>query len=258
VPSDRDIGRGGDRMPDLSAPVDGILLVHGGFHSSACWRPVQDRLSGPSVAVDLPGRGSRPADLTKVTLDDCVAAVLDAADSVGYHRFVLAAHSIGGVTTTETAARYPDRVAHLVYFGALVPAPGQSAAIIMAGNDFPPGAMPMLDEAVARVLFGTGLDDNAWAAYWGAIVPETAAVLNARLSGYPRGIPITYVSMTDDVPVSPQVAQEVVATLRAQSGTMISHVVLDSGHAVMQQCPNDVAELIDAAFLAVGSPASPT
>lgn len=46
--------------------------------------------------------------------------------------------------------------------------------------------------------------------------------MNARLSGYPDGVPITYVSMTDDVPVPPALAEQMVANL----GAGVEHRVL--------------------------------
>jgi hypothetical protein len=72
----------GERGTDMKA--DGIILVHGGMHTAACWALVEPMLTLPSRAVDLPGRGSRPAELSHVTLDDCVAAVLEEADSAGF------------------------------------------------------------------------------------------------------------------------------------------------------------------------------
>jgi pimeloyl-ACP methyl ester carboxylesterase len=59
--------------------VEGFVLVHGGMCTAACWDPVVTHLAMRVVAVDLPGRGSRPADLFRVTLDDCVQAVIDSA-----------------------------------------------------------------------------------------------------------------------------------------------------------------------------------
>src|ERR1700709_2603922 len=97
-----------------------VVLVHGGMHGSWCWDPTLPYLQGPVTAVDLPGRGRRPAELSKVTLSDCVDAVIADADAQGFDRFVLVGHSLGGVTITETAVRYPGRVAALVYVGALV------------------------------------------------------------------------------------------------------------------------------------------
>ena len=88
--------------------------------------------------------------------------------------FVLVGHSLGGVTITETAVRHPERVAALVYVGALVPGPGQSAAEVMAGG--PLEAMPVLPEDLAQALFGTGLDEDAWAEHYAALVPDAPGI----------------------------------------------------------------------------------
>jgi pimeloyl-ACP methyl ester carboxylesterase len=71
-----------------------VILVHGGMCTAACWDPLMPHLAIPVIAVDLPGRGSRPADLATVTLDDCVQAVIDSADQAGFDRFVLVGHSL--------------------------------------------------------------------------------------------------------------------------------------------------------------------
>ena len=89
--------------------TDGVVLVHGSNLSAACWAGVIEHLAAPSVAVSLPGRGGRPADILSVTLDDCVDAVLESADRAGFARFVLIGHSLGGVVVTETARKNPVR-----------------------------------------------------------------------------------------------------------------------------------------------------
>ncbi|MGA7052015.1 MAG: alpha/beta hydrolase [Mycobacterium sp.] len=221
--------------------TDGIVLVHGGFHCAECWDLVLPHLNRPTVAVDLPGRRACPADLATVTLQDCVAAVLDAADHAGFDRFMLAGHSIGGVTITETAWQHPERTSHLVYIAGLVPPPGGSVSMVMSGSDFPGGAMPMIDEPIAKELFGNDLDDQQWAQFWAACVPETANVLNARLGGYPFNVPATYVSMTDDVAVPPELAE----TMMAIIGDHVSSRVICAGHSVMFSKPVELARVIN-------------
>jgi pimeloyl-ACP methyl ester carboxylesterase len=221
--------------------VDGVVLVHGGLHSAACWDSVRTLLKAPAVAVDLPGRGCRPADLATVTLEDCVHAVIDSADEAGFERFVLVGHSIGGVTITETAWRHPLRVAHLVYAGALVPAPGMSASTIMTGADLPAAEPVVIDEALAKTLFANDLTDRQWNEYWQAAVPEAAGIMNARLSGYPQGIPITYISMADDVAVPPALAEQMIANL----GVGVRHRAISAGHLVMASKPRELAAAIN-------------
>jgi len=219
--------------------ADGIILVHGGLHTSSCWAPLLPLLKGPARAVDLPGRGSRPADLQEVGLDDCVAAVIDEADAAGFDRFSVVGHSLGGVTITETGYRHPERISHLVYVGALVPPPGSSASIVMTGADLK--TMDSMPEAQARALFGNDLTDDQWVNHFNAMVPDAVGIMNARLSGYPSTIPITYISMSADVPVPPSLAEQMMANL----GPNVDRRTIDAGHTVMVSQPTALADIIN-------------
>jgi pimeloyl-ACP methyl ester carboxylesterase len=212
------------------------------MHGSWCWDPVRPFLAAPAVAVDLPGRGTRPADLASVTIDDSVAAVLDDAERAGFERFVLVGQSLGGVTITETAVRHPERVAALVYVGALVPGPGESPASLLVGE--PSVAMPVLAEELARNLFGTGMDDETWTAHYAQLTPDAPGLMNAVVSGYPSGMPITYVSMSLDQPVPPHLAAQMAANL----GPHAEHrIIPDAGHTIMTTHPELLASIINAA-----------
>ena len=223
--------------------VDGVVLVHGGMHGSWAWDPIIPLLDLPAAAVDLPGRGRRPVDLRGVTLDDCVTAVLEDADAAGFDRFVLVGHSLGGLTLTETGFRHPDRVAHLVYVGALVPAPDQSAGELMTGADIEgeDGIVPILPEEVAHALFGNDLEDEQWAEHWQGLVPEALGIMNGRLTGYPKGIPITYVSMLQDQPVPPALVEQMLPTL----GDGVDLRTIDAGHTVMVSQPHALAAILN-------------
>ena len=96
-------------------------------------------------------------------------------------------HHRGGV-------RHPDRITGLVYVGALVPAPEESPASVIFGDDLPPEAPRMPTEERAKLFFANDMTDEQWAEVWKQFVPESARLWNARLSGYPRGMPVTYVS----------------------------------------------------------------
>ncbi|MDA8046476.1 MAG: alpha/beta hydrolase [Actinomycetota bacterium] len=219
--------------------TDGMVLVHGGLHTGACWKLIVPLIDVPVRAVDLPGRGSRPAPLDTVTLGDCVDAVLEEAERAGFARFALVAHSLGGVTATETAYRHPDRVTHLVLVGALVPPPGSNASIVMFGE--PLDAMTDMTEERARALFGNDMTDDQWAEHYGGLVPEAVALMNAALSGYPRGIPTLYVDMSADVPVPPELAARMAANL----GPHVERRTIDAGHTVMVTQPEQLADLVN-------------
>jgi pimeloyl-ACP methyl ester carboxylesterase len=66
-------------------------------------------------------------------------------------------------------------------------------------------------------------------------------VLNARLGGYPFNVPATYVSMTDDVAVPPELAE----TMMAIIGDHVSSRVICAGHSVMFSKPVELARVIN-------------
>ncbi len=218
----------------------GVVLVHGTNHSAACWDSVLAHLVAPAIAVDLPGRGSRPATIENVTLDDCVQVVIDSADQAGFERCVLVGHSLGAMTVTETAWRHPERVAALIYVGGAVPAPGESCSVAVNGAEMPPGSV-MASEERLRTFYGNDMTDEQWDEYWKGLVPDSAALLNSRLTGYPSDIPMTYVSMTDDVGVPPALAEQMIANL----GADVDHRVLSAGHIVMVTKPKELAAIIN-------------
>ncbi len=224
--------------------IDGIVLIHGSNLSAACWAGLTEHLVLPSIAVDLPGRGSRPADVLEVTLDDCVQAVVESADAAGFHRFALVGHSLGGVVATETTQRCPHRVAAVVYVGALTPAPECNAAGLIFGDDLPESEPRTTSEERARLFFANDMSEEQWADVWPQFVPESPKLWNARTTRYPDDIPMTYVSLTDDVGVPPESAQQMIANI----GTQVEHVVLSAGHIAMVTRPQELANAINRAI----------
>lgn len=45
-----------------------LVFVHGGAFAASCWELVLANIAGPALAVDLPGRGSHPAELPSYSL----------------------------------------------------------------------------------------------------------------------------------------------------------------------------------------------
>jgi pimeloyl-ACP methyl ester carboxylesterase len=108
-----------------------LVLVHGAGDSARVWQATQAHLRTASVAVDLLGRGSRPFDLTKVTID--LAAAQAAAD-VREHTLgpvIVVAHSAGGVIAPRLIALLGPQVKHLVLIAGVTAPEGAIAADIV-------------------------------------------------------------------------------------------------------------------------------
>ncbi|SHI25371.1 alpha/beta fold hydrolase [Pollutimonas bauzanensis] len=107
------------------------VLAHGSWHGGWCWRQVAERLRAAGHQVFTPsftGMGDRAHLLRKditidVFIDDLMQVILaEELDDV-----VLVGHSFAGVAISGVADRIPERLAHLVYFDAVVLENGQSA-----------------------------------------------------------------------------------------------------------------------------------
>jgi pimeloyl-ACP methyl ester carboxylesterase len=226
--------------------VDGIVLVHGGMHGAWCWEPVMPLLETAAIAVDLPGRGTRPLDGRPVTLARCVDAVLEDADAGGFERFLLVGHSMGGLTITETANRAPDRVAELVYVAALAPPPGTTVFGLYFGDGAPPiddltAVQPVMPPEQAREQFAADLGDTAFERMYARCVPEPIGLFAEGVTGYASGVPATYVRCTRDGAVSADLTTVMLEQLAPRDV-----LELDSDHDVMLSHPAALATLIDA------------
>jgi pimeloyl-ACP methyl ester carboxylesterase len=205
--------------PDGGGPVDGsgpdtVLLVHGTWHSSACWAPVVERLRGagvPVVAPDLPSIGGPTGD-DDGDFDDDVAALRAELDGHPPGSVVLVGHSRGGMVISE-AGDHPA-VRHLVY-----------VAGYMAEPDEDPTGL-LTDGADNLVLRGTRRDaegafttfdpELAEATFYHDCPPEAVATAVAGLrrqrASFPaapgpvlawRRTPTTYCVCTLDRTISP-------------------------------------------------------
>lgn len=97
-----------------------FVLVHGAWHSGACWAPTAELLRAAGhevIAVDL------PCESAAAGLVDGAASVLAAMEPTPHDAdVVVVGHSLGGLTIPLVAAARPVR--ELVFLCAFVPLPG--------------------------------------------------------------------------------------------------------------------------------------
>ncbi len=97
-----------------------IVLVHGANSSPHLFGHFAPRFAERYriVAYARRGHGKASPPGEPFDLDDLVDDLRNLMDRVGVERAVLMGHSFGGAEITRFAARYPDRVAGLVYLDA--------------------------------------------------------------------------------------------------------------------------------------------
>jgi pimeloyl-ACP methyl ester carboxylesterase len=104
------------------------VLIHGGGTTARFWDRLLPWLDRPALAVDLPGRGAKPADLATLSVEQEVASVVaDVAAARLHDPIVLVAHSSGGLVVPGVVKGLAGRVAHVVLNAALVPPEGGCA-----------------------------------------------------------------------------------------------------------------------------------
>jgi pimeloyl-ACP methyl ester carboxylesterase len=224
-----------------------FVLVHGGGFGASCWDPIMPVLPASTVAVDLPGRGTRPAPLGDLTIADFVDAVVEDIESRDLRDVVLVGHSLAGITMPGVAARIPKRLARLVFVSCTVPADGQSTVDTLdpevqqvarenAGN----ADGGRMDDAMAVAMFCNDMTPEQTEWTLAHLVPEAPRVPSepVSLAGLQEGIPCTWIRLERDLIVAPW-KQNLFA-----ERTNSEIVSLDAAHMAMVSHPAELAALL--------------
>lgn len=201
-------------------------------------------LAHPALALDLPGRGARPADLATLRTADFAEAVVEEIEVAGLSRAILVGHSLAGITLPLVLERIPERIAHAVFVACTVPREGQNVldAIGMPG-DLRPRRPELLDEARARAMFCSDMDDEQSRFVLSRLCPEALGPMSepARLAGLRQAVPRSYVKLLRDQTLSP--AQQDEFARNAGPGCIVRE--LDAGHDAMVSRPRELAAVLD-------------
>lgn len=229
-----------------------LVLVHGGGFDARCWDLVLPELAAPAIAVDLPGRGSRPADLQAVTLADCAAAIVEDVDAAGFDEVVLVGHSLAGSSLPAAVGLLGDRVRHVVFVACTVPEDGTSSLDTldpdiraMARRAAESGATGKLDPELARVIFGNDLDEAQFAWCVERLVAEaprlTLQPVDLAPLHAPSAPPRTWIRTLRDAIIPPDRQLRFAANV----GGDCAIVDLDAAHMCMISQPAATAALLD-------------
>lgn len=233
----------------------GLVLVHGGAHAADCWDATVAELARQApelrvLAVDLPGRGGRPADLTAVTIADWVNSAVADIDDAGLGDVVVVGHSMAGLTVPGIVAKLgAARVREMILLAAFVPPQGSSVVETLRGPLVPLArsagrvrrSFPM-PRAVARFAFCNGMTREQRELTLSRLCMESPNVIfePADRSDLPAGVPRTWIMTLRDRALSERQQLDAITSL----GGVDTMVCLDSCHDVMFSEPAPLAAIL--------------
>jgi pimeloyl-ACP methyl ester carboxylesterase len=245
-----------------SGVATSVILLHGGGTSARQWDLVTARMTASVAALDVPGRGDRPADVETLTLTRALDSLAADAGGAGGGPVVLVAHSSGGLLVPGLVDRLGGRVRRVVLIAASVPPDGGSGldcmksrhadrvkATIQAarrgeGRAVTPADPPPAERA--RTAWGTAMTDEqiAFTIHPSRWVSDTYNFYDQPLDfSAVRKLPCYYVLTVHDTAVPPAL-QQVMASRVTGSVWPVA-----SGHLPHVTLPDMIAALCDGVAL---------
>jgi pimeloyl-ACP methyl ester carboxylesterase len=220
------------------------VLVHGAWGGSFGWRKVRPLLQHAGHVVFTPsltGLGERAHLATpEVNLSTHIQDVYNAIWYEDLSDVILVGHSYGGMVVTGVADRMPERIQHLVYLDAFLPADGQSLYDMGGGGPRPAGdwRVPMLqrneDQSDPEVQW-----NNERRLPHPRATLEEQVKLSAPLESRPFSL--TYIVATgrpDPGPVFDRIADE----LRGNQRWTVREI--SGGHGMIRTNPDGLVRLL--------------
>jgi pimeloyl-ACP methyl ester carboxylesterase len=227
-----------------------FVLVHGGWGGAHSWRLVRRRLHEVGHEVFTPsltGIGER-VHLTGPGVD-LSTHVLDVVNAVLYEDLtdvVLVGFSYGGFVVTGSLEHIADRVRHLVYLDAFVPADGDTVwglvgrpvdRVVRVGQEWLVGSPPRQFEDPA---------EEAFALPRRTAHPVRCFTEPVRLDQPLEDFPFSraYIRATGDAPDAPGVAAFEAAAQRAKSSPAWTYHEIATTHLVPSNRPAELTEVL--------------
>jgi pimeloyl-ACP methyl ester carboxylesterase len=235
-------------LPDL-------VLVHGGEHAGDCWDLVVAEVQRQEpqlrvLAVDLPGHGRKPGDLSTVTISDWVDSVVADIEDAGLGEVVIAGHSMAGVTVPGVVAKLgAARVREMILASAFVPPQGKAIADTLGGplavfarRAARIGRPMAIPAPAARWAFCNGMTRDQTRLTMSKLHAESARIPAEPVDRHalPDEVPRTWILTTRDRALSVKSQRASIAAL----GGVQKVIAVDACHEVMFSHPEQLAQIL--------------
>ena len=235
--------------------TEGVMVCHGWFGDSKVFDPMLPWLDVEAYTyafVDYRGYGKSKSLSGKYTVAEIASDVLALADSLGWGRFHIIGHSMGGKVVQRVALNAPDRVKSAI---AVTPVPAGGAGFddetyqLFAGapaseekrygiTDF--SVSGRLTPRWVRSIVRASLETSTVDAYRGYLSSWAREDFSAQANGLTT--PMRVIVGEFDPKLNPEVMR---ATFLAWYPNAELQVIGNCGHYPMQEAPVRLATLIE-------------
>jgi pimeloyl-ACP methyl ester carboxylesterase len=230
--------------------------VHGWFGSARGWGSLPDYLDRWTYTyafVDLRGYGDRKQVSGEFTMAEAAADAIALADELGWDRFSVVGHSMGGKIAHQVLLQAPDRVRKLVGINpvpaAAVPMDEQGWALFSGAADNPGNRAAIIDFTTGSKLARTFIDlvvrhslENSQAQAFGAYLPSWARTDFSDQAGKDGRTPVKVIVGETDPALSAEAMEQ--TWLVYFPGAELE-VMANAGHYPMFETPVALATSIE-------------
>jgi pimeloyl-ACP methyl ester carboxylesterase len=233
-----------------------VLAVHGWFGSARGWGSLPGYLDTSAytyVFMDLRGYGDRKDAGGEFTMAEAAADALELADELGWDRFSVIGHSMGGKVGHQVLLQAPDRVRKLVGINpvpaAQVPMDEQTWALFDGAAANPANRAAIINFTTGSKLTPTFIDsvvrhslENSATQAFAAYLPSWAKTDFSEKAGKDASTPVKVIVGETDPAMSAEVMEQ--TWLVYFPGAELE-VMANAGHYPMFETPVALATSIE-------------
>jgi pimeloyl-ACP methyl ester carboxylesterase len=233
-----------------------LVLVHGGEHSADCWDLSVEELRHlapelPVLAVDMPGHGATPGDLTRVGIADCIRSAVEQVEAAGLGEVIVVGHSLAGLTVPGMVTKLgSSRVREMILAAACLPVQGTAIVDTLVGPlawyvrravrlRRPPATTP---DVMTALLFCNGMTRAQRRFALSRIHPEATTLIAEAVDrgDLPDDVPRTWILTMRDHALFRRTQFRSIAAL----GGVQTLIPIDTCHDLMISEPRRLAEIL--------------
>lgn len=224
----------------------GFVFVNGAGLEGKVWSKVVEGFEHPCLLVEFPLRKGTFDSRSNLSLEDYVTHMKKQVAEWGTRKFVIVAHSLGGIFACRLAAELTDRLAGIVAVGAAIPKNSGSFLSILP---FPQkqimsiilrmsGTKPP-ESIICKGLCSDLSHDQAVEVAKG-FIPEAVRVYTDRINVSIPDVPRLYVKLSNDKQFSPSLQDKMISNFSPQSVQ-----TLETGHLPMISNPEGLRLILE-------------